>query len=211
MSSKVQALTRRAWRASSYVRVNDGPREQARDPFLIVVAYPAVMVMAALFSHYTAVSQRLGLAFEDGRIHGVVDGVPLQMWFGGHSVHTVAVLIRSAPIEIGIATKGLVAKAAGLFGSHTGEIGDPEFDRVFRVKTADPARAAALLTPDARKALLEVASEELHPAVDSHSVHLRRFSHGAVYDNEAVIERDFREAARLSRILGQSFGTEEYR
>jgi hypothetical protein len=163
------------------------------------------MVMAALFSHYTAVSQKLGLTFEEGRIHGAVDGVAVQMWFGAHSVHTLAVLVRAAPFELGIATKGLVAKAAELFGSHAGEIGDAEFDKVFRVKGADPAKVSALLTADARKALLEVASEELHPAVDAHSVHLRRFSGGAVSDSEIVIERDFREAARLSRVLGQSF------
>jgi len=164
------------------------------------------MVMASLFSHYTAVSQRLHLTFEDGRIHSVVDGVPLQMWFGAHSVHTVAVLLRPAPFELGIATKGLVDKAAELFGSHAGMIGDPAFDAVFRVKGADPARIAALLTPEVRAALLEVATEALHPAIDAHSVHLRRFSHGAAYDSEDVIERDFREAARLSRVLGAAFG-----
>ncbi len=164
------------------------------------------MVMGALFSHYTAVSKRLGLAFEDGRIHGVVDGVPLQMWFGAHSVHTMAVLLRPAPIELSVATKGLVGKIAEIFGSHAGEIGDAAFDDVFRVKTSDVARVSALLTPAARKALLAVASEDLHPAVDAHSVHLRRFSSSAIDDSEAIIERDFREAARLSRVLGEAFG-----
>src|SRR5262245_5491812 len=158
------------------------------------------MVMAALFAHYTAVSQRLGLAFEDGRIHGVVDGVSLQMWFGAHSVHTTAILVRPAPIELSVATKGLVTKVAELFGSHAGETGDAEFDAVFRVKTSDPARAAALLTPDVRKVLLEIASEDLHPAIDPHVVHLRRFSGSAISDSEATIERDLREAARLARV-----------
>jgi hypothetical protein len=165
------------------------------------------MVMAALFSHYTNVSNKLGLAFEDGRIHGTVDGVPVQMWFGAHSVHTVAMLTRPAPIELGVATKGLVAKVAEVFGSHSGELGDAAFDKVFRVKAADPTRIAALLAPPARTALLEVASEDLHPAVDAHSVHLRRFSGSAVSDSEAVIERDFREAARLARVIGESFGS----
>jgi len=161
--------------------------------------------MASLFSHYTAVSKKLGLAFENGRIHGVVDGVALQMWFGAHSVHTVAVLTRSAPIELGIATKGLVAKVAEVFGSHAGAIGDAAFDAVFRVKASDPARVAALLSPAARTALLQVATEHLHPAVDAHTVHLRRFSQSAISDDEQTIERDFREAARLARVLGESF------
>ena len=163
------------------------------------------MVMAALFTHYTAVSRKLGLAFEDGRIHGVVDGVVVQMWFGAHSVHTMGVLTRAAPIELGVATKGLVAKVGELFGSHSGAIGDAAFDAVFRVKASDPARVAALLSPAARAALLEVASEHLHPAVDAHTVHLRRFTQSAIADDEQTIERDFREAARLARVLGDSF------
>ena len=164
------------------------------------------MVMASLFAQYTNVSRRLGLAFEDGRIHGVLDGVPIQMWFGTHSVHTMAMLSQAAPFEIGIATKGLVEKAAELFGSHGGQIGDAAFDKVFRVKGTDPARLAKLLTPEARAALLEIASEDLHPAVDAHTVHLRRFSSGAAFDTEEVIERDFREAVRLARLLGAAFG-----
>jgi hypothetical protein len=163
------------------------------------------MVMAALFASYTAVSQKLGLAFENGRIHGVVDGVALQMWFGAHSVHTVAVLTHNAPIELGVATKGLVAKVAEVFGSHSGSIGDAAFDAVFRVKAADTSRVATLLSPAARAALIEVASEHLHPAVDAHTVHLRRFSQSAISDDVQTIERDFREAARLARVLGDSF------
>lgn len=165
------------------------------------------MGMEALFVHYAAVSKKLGLTFElkKGRIHGVVDGVPVQMWFGAHSVHTMGILQHPAPIELGIATKGLVAKVAELFGSHAGEIGDPDFDKVFSIKAADLARVASLLDSEARRALLEVASEELHPAVDGHSVHLRRFSGSAISDSEEIIERDFREAARLAVVLGDAF------
>jgi hypothetical protein len=163
------------------------------------------MVMASVFAHYTAVSTRLGLAFEDGRIHGAVDGVPLQMWFGMHAVHVGALLRKPAPIDLSVATKGLIDKLGDLFGGHAGEIGDPEFDKVFSIKTSNVAQVAALLDPAARKALLEIAAMGLHPAVDPHSIHLRRFSSSALSDSEQVIERDFREAARLARVIGDSF------
>jgi hypothetical protein len=163
------------------------------------------MVMGVIFASYTAVSKRLGLAFEDGRIHGSVDGVPVQMWFGTHAVHVGALLLRPAPVDLSIATKGLIAKLGDLFGGHGGEIGDPAFDKVFAVKASNVAQVSTLLDPPARIALLEVAAEGLHPAVDAHSIHLRRFSSSALSDSEQVIERDFHEAARLARLLGDSF------
>ena len=48
--------------------------------------------------------------------------------------------------------------------------------------------------------------EGLHPALDAHSVHLRRFSSSALDDGQVKIERDFREAARLARAVSNSFG-----
>jgi hypothetical protein len=41
--------------------------------------------------------------------------------------------------------------------------------------------------------------------VATRTVHLRRFSQSAISDHEQTIERDFREAARLARVLGESF------
>jgi hypothetical protein len=158
-----------------------------------------------ILGNYKTVSERLGLTIQDGRIHGVIDGVPIQMWFGAHSTHTGALLPRPAPIDLSIVTKGLISKLGDLFGGHSGGIGDAEFDKVFSVKAADPVRVAGLLDPDARKALLEAAKEGLHPAVDPHSIHLRRFSQGGLADSEQVIERDFHEATRLAKIVGGSF------
>ncbi|CAN5133326.1 hypothetical protein BH09MYX1_BH09MYX1_13570 [soil metagenome] len=163
------------------------------------------MVMKYVFQHYTAVSARLGLVFEDGRIHGAVDGVSLQMWFGAHSVHVGALLPKPSPVELSIATKGLIEKLGDLFGGHDGEIGDPAFDAVFSIKAPRSAKIAALLDPAARKALLDLAEAGLHPAVDAHSIHLRRFSNGALSDSEEVIERDLREAARLAKVIADSF------
>ena len=68
--------------------------------------------MSALFATYTSTSKRLGLAFEDGRIHGVVDGIALQMWFGMHSVHVGALLPRPAPVDLSVAPKTLIGSSA---------------------------------------------------------------------------------------------------
>ncbi len=163
------------------------------------------MVMDFFLGNYKTVSVRLGLVIDDGRIHGIVDGVPIQMWFGPHRTHTGALLSRPASIDVSLATKGLIGKLGELFGGHAAHTGDAELDKVFSLKASDVARAAALFDADARRALLEVAKEGLHPAVDAHSIHLHRFSQGGLADSEQVIERDFHETARLAKIIGDSF------
>lgn len=163
------------------------------------------MVMNALFANYTAVAKKLGLVWEDGRIHGTVDGIALQMSFGTHSVHVTALLPIPAPIDLSVVTKGLIGKLVDLFGSHTDALGDPELDKVFAVKATNISRVATLLGPEARRALLEIEKEGLHPAIDAHAAHLRRFSTSAIDDSQDKIERDFREAARLARAVSNSF------
>jgi hypothetical protein len=163
------------------------------------------MVMNKIFESYTTVARRLGLVWEDGRIHGIVDGIALQMSFGMHSVHVTALLPTPASIELSVATKGLIGKLGDLFGGHADTLGDPDVDKVFAVKATNVARVAQLLGPEARRALIEIEKEGLHPAIDAHSVHLRRFSSSALDDSEDKVERDFREAARLARAVSNSF------
>jgi hypothetical protein len=167
------------------------------------------MVMGAVFASYVAVSKRLGLAFEGGRIHGSLDGVSVQMWFGMHAVHVGALLPKPAPIDISLATKGLIGKLGNLFGGHSHEIGDAEFDKTFAVKASNLAEVGKLLNTTARRALLDVAAAGHHPAVDAHSVHLRRFSTSAIDDSEQVVEHDFRQAVMLAKVIGDSFGAAE--
>jgi hypothetical protein len=163
------------------------------------------MLLDAVFANYAAVAHRLGLAWDNGRIHGVVDGVSLQMSFGMHAVHVVALLPTPAPLDLSVAPKGLIGKLDALFGGHAGELGDPVFDEVFAVKTSDVARVAALLDPGLRRTLLEIERQGLHPAVDAHAVHLRRFSSSALDDSQQTVEHDFREAARLAQAVSVSF------
>jgi len=178
-----------------------------------VEAKLARMLDDLLLGNYKTVSERLGLVIDGAvseghlRIHGAVDGVALEMWFGAHATHVRARLSSPAPIELSIVTTSLLAKLAHVFtGEHTA-LGDPQLDKTFSVKSGDPQRVASLLDSDARAVLLELADKSLHPAVDQESIHLRRFSQGGV-DSEEKIERDFREAARLAKVISASFARE---
>lgn len=196
--------TERARRATRAVR----RRRSSRGGLIVPGFYATLVAMFdVLLGSYKTVSARLGLELEDGGIHGVVDGVPLQMWFGPHATHVGAIVSRPAPFELSVATKSLVGKLGELFRGHSEGIGDAEFDKTFSVKAADPKKVAALLDPDARAALLEIAKQGLHPAVDAHTIHLRRFSQGGLADSESEVERDFRQAARLAKIIGASFAS----
>src|SRR5262249_23768524 len=119
--------------------------------------------------------------------------------------HIGALLPTPAAFDFGVATKSLVATLADLFGAHSAGIGEAAFDRAFSVKASDVARVAALFDAEARQALLAVEKEGLHPAVDPHAIHLRRFSQGGLFDSEQMIESDFRNGARLAKIIGASF------
>lgn len=163
-----------------------------------------------LLGNYKTVSARLGLTVAGGvslghlRIFGIVDGVPVQMWFGPHSTHASAPLTMNAALDVHIATRSLFGKIAGLFRDGHDKIGDDHFDKTFASQSTDLPRVAAALTADTKKALLEAADLGLHPVVDQHSVHLRRFSNGGS-DSEESIERHFRETARLARTMGGAF------
>jgi len=158
-----------------------------------------------LLGNYKTVANRLDLTVEGGQIHGVVQTVPLRIWFGPHATHIAALLSHPSQVELSLAAKGLVGKLTDFFGGHSGGIGDPEFDHEFSAKASDLSRVAALVDPDARKALLDAAKAGLHPAVDAHSVHLRRFSQGGLADSERMIESDIYCAAQLARVIGASF------
>lgn len=164
------------------------------------------MLGDVLLGNYKKVADKLGLTIDGGytagrlRIYGIVDGVLCQQWFGAHSTHTSAQLLHPAPMELSVVTRGLLDKLAELFGKEHRRLGDPSFDDHLLVKCADVPRLGELLTPAVRAQLVELAKAGLHPAVDAHTVHLRRFSNGGT-DSEDVIERDFQETARLVRAL----------
>ncbi|MEO8798698.1 MAG: hypothetical protein ABI551_12500 [Polyangiaceae bacterium] len=164
-----------------------------------------------LLGNYKTVVARLGLTLDGAlglghvRIYGILDGIPIQMYFGPHSTHTTAPLTAVAPVDLSVATKGIFEKIASVFHERHQGLGDEAFDKVFSVESSDPKKVAALVDYGARKTLLELADEGLHPAFDAHAIHLRRFSNGGS-DSEASIERHFRETVRLARSLGAAFG-----
>ncbi len=62
-------------------------------------------------------------------------------------------------------------------------------------------RCSRCLPADARRVLVEIAKEGLHPAVTETEVHLSQFSNGGV-DSVDKIERGVRETARLAHAHG---------
>src|SRR3954467_14221688 len=96
-----------------------------------------------LLGHYKTVSARLGLTVEGGvsqghlRIYGIVDGVPVQMWFGPHSTHSSAPLTMNAALDVHIATRSLFGKIAGLFHDGHDKLGDDHFDATFATKSTE--------------------------------------------------------------------------
>jgi hypothetical protein len=163
-----------------------------------------------LLGNYKAVSANLGLTIDGGvslgqlRIYGIVDGVPVQLWFGPHSTHATAPLTMPANFEFDITTRSLFGKIAGLFHEGHDRTGDEHFDKTIAVKSSDMARLTTALDPVVKKALLEMADLGLHPAANAHTVHLRRFSSGGS-DSVESIERHIRETSRLARVLGGAF------
>ena len=51
------------------------------------------------------------------------------------------------------------AKAAAMFGMSDTEVGDAEFDEAFSIRTSDPQRLSARLSPATRRLLLDLVAE----------------------------------------------------
>jgi hypothetical protein len=159
-----------------------------------------------LLGNYKTVSAQLGLTIDGGvtqdhlMIHGTVDEVTVEMWFGNHATHTRARLPHHAPIALRIATRGWLAR---LFGRRS-DLGAPDVDRRFSLTAEDRHRVAMLLTDDARGVLLEIAKLRLHPIVEQDQVRLRMFSNGGGDKPEKIV-RELRETARLARSIDACF------
>lgn len=115
---------------------------------------------------------------------------PLCMWgrIGDHDVSVFSVRVDrlrfalqiqvrfATPLRIGLAVKerhGMIDAVAVFFGGQDHRLGDPLFDRTFRVKASDPERATALLHESVRRELLWVRSQIGPPIVDDHGLSVR--------------------------------------
>jgi hypothetical protein len=158
---------------------------------------------------YRRVAVRLGLqslgTFEGGdfQLEGRYEGMPVRLYFGTDACRTEAAHGVPQGLGIEVATKSLVRGLAHLFGSGYVDLGEPAFDKAFVVKTTDAARAARWLTPDARRVLMELAEQGVHPSLDDKLVKIWRYT-SMFYESEQEIEYDLRATARVARLLTDS-------
>jgi len=155
-----------------------------------------------LLGNYKSVSEELGLTIDGatGVIRGVVDDVPIEMWFGSHATNTRVRLTNEAPVALHVATRSLPAR---LFGRGA-NLGHPTFDKLFTLDTANPGNVAKLLSSTTVDLLVEIARKRLRPVVEKDQIRLRMFSQGGSDSREKIMNL-LRETARLGKTIDACF------
>lgn len=126
-----------------------------------------------MYPIYHELAARLGLAMTPVDPGIMTFAIDLRGELEGRPVHIRRhvgrggyALIRAPfrpPLGIGleIVRASLLDRVGELVGLHDLEIGDPDFDRAFRVKAQAPERVQALLRADVRRALLALGDARL--------------------------------------------------
>jgi hypothetical protein len=159
-----------------------------------------------LLGNYKQIAEQLGLTIDGGvgqdhlMIHGAVDGNTVEMWFGTHVTHTRARLAHHAPEPMSIVTRSWLSR---LFGRAHG-IGDPKFDARFVLRRGDRDRIGALVSEDARRELVDLAKQRLHPELAHDRVQLRMFSNGGT-DAPAKILKLLHATSHLGKTVDALF------
>jgi hypothetical protein len=92
---------------------------------------------------------------------GSDSGVPIRLERvgGAQTFTTIAYVDPPLPLHFAITHEGVLAKLAHLVGFHDVEIGDPEFDKSFRIAAKDPAAVKRLLNPSLRALLTKLSAQ----------------------------------------------------
>jgi hypothetical protein len=101
--------------------------------------------------------------------------------------------------DLGVGREGFWDMLGKAFGGQDVQLGDPAFDKMFRVTTSQPAMAPALLTPAARQALLAAQEVASGLGVAGGAV---RWKGGNVKETERALEL-MAVAARAAALLGR--------
>lgn len=139
---------------------------------IVVIAVAASASSKRYESQWKAAAQRLQLGYQAGRLFsrpklsGEVGGLTVKIDVSSSSSgSTNSVRTR---YRIGYPPLGLdlrmsrqtgFAKAAAMFGMSDTEVGDDEFDEAFSIRTSDPQRLTARLSPATRRLLLDLVAE----------------------------------------------------
>ncbi len=147
----------------------------------MVAILPIILLLAGLIAYFawrshqrtvqmwSEVARELGLGFEVGRgisrpvLTGAIGGLPVAVdtyvQRSGNSSTTYTRYRINYPyvgFDFQLKRQGAFAAITKLFGAQDVEIGDDLFDETFTVKTKDPNRLRALLTPSVRTGLLRL-------------------------------------------------------
>jgi hypothetical protein len=88
-------------------------------------------------------------------IFGHDDGVPVRLDRDPptYTFTTTAFFEQAIPFDFMVTTESMGDKLRHIAGFHDVEIGDPDFDRVFKLETSSPERLKALLHEDMKSVL----------------------------------------------------------
>ncbi len=154
---------------------------------VLVAGWIGIAYNRATAAGWQGAADHLGLVYSPGKgfsgrsITGTMVTHPVRIDAvnrgGGNSQHVVTRFrVSYPPLGIGLSLRREHAfgRLTKLFGAQDVEVGDPVFDEAFLIKTSDPARAAALLTPAVRDSLLRLLATYPQVQVDDSQISLER-------------------------------------
>lgn len=144
----------------------------------VIFGVAIAVIAAALASsrrheaQWRAAAQRLHLTYSPGKlfsrakIHGAVGDLNVTVDTSSSSSGSSSsvrtryrVTYPSLGLNLRMSRQSGLAKAAALFGVSDITVGDTRFDEAFSIKTSDPQRLAARLSPSTRAVLLDLVTD----------------------------------------------------
>ena len=209
--------------ANAYRAADWGGTGAGRTLWLMVAILPIIFVLIALIaflawrSHqrtvqmWSEVARELGLGFQVGSglsrpvLTGTIGRLPVHIdtyvQRSGNNSTTYTRYRVDYPhlgFEFQLKRQGAFASITKLFGAQDVDIGDSLFDETFVVKTSDPNRLRALLTPSVRTGLLRLVASYAGVVVSDDNVTL---SKSGFESNRDRLKSTIQRLAATARLL----------
>lgn len=113
---------------------------------------------------------------------------------------TNAFVHPAIPFDFALTHEGLGATIKELLGFHDVEIGDPAFDKSFRVVTKDKEAIVKIITPEVKAALVALSAKTTHFRISGSVVTVTRTFFANLY-SEADVTGDIAEAVAVASAL----------
>jgi hypothetical protein len=172
--------------------------------FFVIVAVAVVVIIAArghrqrIAATWASAARSLGMeiqlgsTFRNPKIEGRVDdlGVTVDTYTRGSGNNSQTytrfrVRYPSVGIDFDLSRQTGLSTITKLFGAQDVEIGDPTFDDTFTIKSDQPGRLAAVLTPTRRTTILNLAAS--FPGVNVTNGAIRWDRRGVVTDPGVIV------------------------